>query len=150
MALTGPRGRWPSSIRRPGGGLAGLIHSWNSVLTISPLGYSQAIRQSTDNVKYPEHEGKVGTPRWVGWRLSSAISVGYMGTHLAVWSRPPRSGLLALYLIGLGLRGDRRRLPQDLQAEIDRHPSPNKTAGPGLRRASPSPCCRCSFPTSAG
>lgn len=68
--------------------------------------YSQAIRQSTDTVKYPEHQAKAGTPSMGGLAIILAILVAYLGTHLAFWIPPSASGLLALYLVvGLGLVG---------------------------------------------
>ena len=69
-------------------------------------GYSQAIRESTDTVKYPEHQSKSGTPSMGGLAIVLAAAGGYLVTHLAVWAPPTVSGLLALYLmVGLGLVG---------------------------------------------
>lgn len=69
-------------------------------------GYSQAIRMSGDGIQYPEHQGKRGTPSMGGLAIIVAVVVGYIAGHLAVWSPPSVSGLLALYLmVGLGLVG---------------------------------------------
>jgi phospho-N-acetylmuramoyl-pentapeptide-transferase len=93
--------------------LSGVI----SVLTVfvgTPLliklllkhGYSQAIRVSTDNEPYPEHEGKRGTPSMGGAAIIAGIVLGYGLTHLIWWTPPSPSALLVLYLgIGLGAVG---------------------------------------------
>jgi phospho-N-acetylmuramoyl-pentapeptide-transferase len=89
--------------------LSGII----SVLTVfigTPLliklllkrGYSQAIRVSTDDEPYPEHEGKRGTPSMGGAAILAGIVLGYGLTHLIWWTPPSPSALLVLYL-GLGL-----------------------------------------------
>jgi phospho-N-acetylmuramoyl-pentapeptide-transferase len=93
--------------------LSGII----SVLTVfigTPLliklllkhGYSQAIRVSTADEPYPEHEGKRGTPSMGGAAIIIAIVLGYGLTHLIWWTPPSPSALLVLYLgIGLGAVG---------------------------------------------
>jgi len=89
--------------------LSGII----SVLTVfigTPLliklllkrGYSQAIRVSTADEPYPEHEGKRGTPSMGGAAIIAGIVLGYGLTHLIWWIPPSPSALLVLYL-GLGL-----------------------------------------------
>ena len=89
--------------------LSGII----SVLTVfigTPLliklllkhGYSQAIRVSTEEEPYPEHEGKRGTPSMGGAAIIAGIVLGYGLTHLIWWTPPSPSALLVLYL-GLGL-----------------------------------------------
>ena len=87
------------------GGMAVLVTLFGTPLLIKFLnrrGYSQAIRQSTDDVQYPEHSAKVGTPSMGGVAIIIAILVGYFGTHLVFWSPPSASGMLALWLV-LGL-----------------------------------------------
>lgn len=93
--------------------LSGII----SVLTVflgTPLliklllkhGYSQAIRVSTADEPYPEHEGKRGTPSMGGAAIIVAIVLSYGLTHLIWWTPPSPSALLVLYLgIGLGAVG---------------------------------------------
>ena len=69
-------------------------------------GYSQAIRQSTADEPYPEHEGKRGTPSMGGLAIIVAVIVGYTGAHLYTWTPPSVSVLLAFWVtIGLGLVG---------------------------------------------
>ncbi len=69
-------------------------------------GYSQAIRVSTADEPYPEHEGKRGTPSMGGAAIIIAIVLGYGLTHLIWWTPPSPSALLVLYLgIGLGAVG---------------------------------------------
>ena len=69
-------------------------------------GYSQAIRQSTADEPYPEHEGKRGTPSMGGLAIIVAVVVGYTGAHLYTWTPPSVSVLLAFRVtIGLGLVG---------------------------------------------
>ena len=90
-------------------GIAGVVSLLGTPLLIRFLrqhGYSQAIRESTDDVKYPEHEGKRGTPSMGGVAILAGVVLGYFGTHLVFWDAPTASGLLALYLmVGLGLVG---------------------------------------------
>lgn len=69
-------------------------------------GYAQAIRVSTEDEPYPDHEGKRGTPSMGGVAILIAVLVGYFLTHLLVWRPVTPSGLLVLYLmVGLGLVG---------------------------------------------
>lgn len=90
-------------------GLAGLVSLLGTPLLIKFLrqhGYSQAIRQSTQDVQYPEHGGKVGTPSMGGLAIIGGVLIGYVATHLLFWTPPTASGLLALYLmVGLGMVG---------------------------------------------
>ena len=69
-------------------------------------GYSQAIRVSTEDEPYPEHEGKRGTPSMGGLAIIIGVVVAYVLTHLIFWTPPSPSGLLILYLmLGLGAVG---------------------------------------------
>jgi len=69
-------------------------------------GYSQAIRVSTVDLPYPEHEGKRGTPSMGGVAIIAAVVLGYGLTHLIFWTPPSPSALLVLYLmLGLGAVG---------------------------------------------
>lgn len=69
-------------------------------------GYEQAIRVSTANEPYPEHQGKRGTPSMGGVAIIIAVVLGYATPHLLAGRVPSASALLALYLmIGLGLVG---------------------------------------------
>jgi len=69
-------------------------------------GYAQAIRVSTADEHYPEHEGKRGTPSMGGLAILGGLLVGYFGAHLVAWRVPSVSGLLAVYLtVGLGVVG---------------------------------------------
>ena len=68
--------------------------------------YAQAIRVSTADEPYPEHEGKRGTPSMGGLAILAGLVLGYLAAHVAVWRWPSVSGLLALYLtLGLGAVG---------------------------------------------
>jgi phospho-N-acetylmuramoyl-pentapeptide-transferase len=90
-------------------GIAGLVSLLGTPALIKFLrqhGYSQAIRESTDDVQYPAHEGKVGTPSMGGLAIIGGLLFGYFGTHLLFWEPPTSTGLLALYLtVGLGMVG---------------------------------------------
>lgn len=69
-------------------------------------GYAQAIRVSTEDEPYPDHEGKRGTPSMGGVAIIVGVLVGYLATHLLTWRPVTASGLLVLYLmVGLGLVG---------------------------------------------
>ena len=61
-------------------------------------GLAQAIKQSSDNAIYPDHEHKRGTPSMGGLVIIFAVLVGYFGSHLIFWTPPSASGLLVLYL----------------------------------------------------
>ena len=65
-------------------------------------GYAQAIRVSTEDEPYPEHEGKRGTPSMGGVAIVSAVVVAYGLTHLLFWQPPTASAILVLFLM-LGL-----------------------------------------------
>ena len=67
---------------------------------------AQAIRVSTADEPYPEHEAKVGTPSMGGLAILAGLLVGYFGAHLVAWRPPSWSALLAIYLtVGLGCVG---------------------------------------------
>lgn len=69
-------------------------------------GYAQAIRVSSADELYPEHEGKRGTPSMGGLAILAGLILGYAAAHLLPPRAPTVSGLLALYLtVGLGLVG---------------------------------------------
>lgn len=69
-------------------------------------GYAQAIRESSDDILYPEHGSKRGTPSMGGLAIVGSVIGGYVLTHLIAWQPPSVSGLLALWLmVGLGLVG---------------------------------------------
>jgi len=91
------------------GGISMLITLLGTPLLIRLLqkhGYSQAIRMSTDDIQYPEHTGKLGTPSMGGAAMIVAIVIAYSLVHLVFWTWPSVSGLLALWLvIGLGAVG---------------------------------------------
>ena len=73
---------------------------------LSRRGLSQAIRESTDGINYPEHGGKRGTPSMGGLAIIGSVVLGYAAAHLVSWTAPTATGLLALYLmVGLGLVG---------------------------------------------
>lgn len=67
-------------------------------------GYAQAIRVSTEDEPYPEHEAKRGTPSMGGVAIVLAVLVSYLLTHLLLWQPPTPSALLVLFLM-LGLGG---------------------------------------------
>lgn len=91
------------------GVIATLVTFFGTPLLIRWLrrhGLSQAIRQSTDTVSYPAHEGKKGTPSMGGVAILVGVLAGYFLTHLVTWRPVTASGLLLLFLIvGLGLVG---------------------------------------------
>lgn len=93
--------------------LAGAIAALMSLIGTPALikflrnrGYAQAIRESSDDVMYPEHGSKRGTPSMGGLAIVGSVIGGYALTHLIAWQPPSVSGLLALWLmVGLGLVG---------------------------------------------
>lgn len=69
-------------------------------------GYSQAIRVSTEDEPYPEHEGKRGTPSMGGVAIILAVLLGYFASHLVSGRPPSVSALLTIFLmVGLGFVG---------------------------------------------
>ena len=69
-------------------------------------GYAQAIRVSTIDEPYPQHQGKKGTPSMGGLAILGGLIIGYFLAHLLIWRLPTVSGLLALFLTcGLGVVG---------------------------------------------
>ena len=69
-------------------------------------GYSQAIRVSTEDEPYPEHEGKRGTPSMGGAAIIVAVLLGYFSSHLISGRVPSASALLTIFLmVGLGFVG---------------------------------------------
>ncbi len=73
---------------------------------LSRRGYAQAIRVTTETGKYPDHEGKRGTPSMGGVAILAGVLAGYFITHLVTWRPLTASGLLILFLmVGLGLVG---------------------------------------------
>lgn len=61
-------------------------------------GLAQAIRQSSEDVQYPDHEAKVGTPSMGGAAFLVALVLGYSIAHLITWRPPSYAGLLAFFL----------------------------------------------------
>ena len=69
-------------------------------------GYSQAIRESHDGINFPEHEHKKGTPSMGGLAILAAVVGGYGAAHVATWTPPSASALVAFVLVfGLGAVG---------------------------------------------
>jgi phospho-N-acetylmuramoyl-pentapeptide-transferase len=69
-------------------------------------GYAQAIRSSSEDLNYPDHESKRGTPSMGGVAIIVGVVLSYLLTHLIAWRPLTPSGLLILYLmVGLGLVG---------------------------------------------
>jgi phospho-N-acetylmuramoyl-pentapeptide-transferase len=61
-------------------------------------GLAQAIRQSSHDVQYPDHEAKVGTPSMGGAAFLVALVLGYSIAHLITWRPPSYAALLAFLL----------------------------------------------------
>ena len=69
-------------------------------------GRAQAIRVSDGDIKYPEHNSKVGTPSMGGLAILGGTIVGYSMAHLMLWRPPTLSALLAIGLMfGLAIVG---------------------------------------------
>ncbi len=67
-------------------------------------GYAQAIRDGSEGINYPAHEGKRGTPSMGGLMIVGGTILGYGIAHLYTWSSPTASGVLVLLLMA-GLAG---------------------------------------------
>ncbi len=84
------------------GALATLFSLIGTPLLINFLrkrGIAQAIRESTDNINYPEHGSKRGTPSMGGVAIVGSVILAYFLAHLIVMRPPTASGLLAIYLM---------------------------------------------------
>jgi phospho-N-acetylmuramoyl-pentapeptide-transferase len=62
-------------------------------------GIAQAIRESTEDVNYPEHGSKRGTPSMGGVAIVGSVVLAYFLAHLVLGQPVTASGLLAIYLM---------------------------------------------------
>ncbi|MBU6147279.1 MAG: phospho-N-acetylmuramoyl-pentapeptide-transferase [Actinomycetales bacterium] len=62
-------------------------------------GHAQAIRVSENGVRYPAHEGKVGTPSMGGLMIGAGALFGYATAHALTLTPPTVSALLAMGLM---------------------------------------------------
>jgi phospho-N-acetylmuramoyl-pentapeptide-transferase len=62
-------------------------------------GIAQAIRESTQDVNYPEHGSKRGTPSMGGVAIVGSVVLAYFFAHLILMQPVTASGLLAIYLM---------------------------------------------------
>lgn len=89
--------------------VAGIVSLFGTPLLIRYLrshGYSQAIRVSTEDEPYPEHQGKHGTPSMGGVAIIAAVVIGYAASHLVAQRLPSATVVLTMYLmLGLGFIG---------------------------------------------
>jgi phospho-N-acetylmuramoyl-pentapeptide-transferase len=84
------------------GALATMFSLIGTPLLINLLrkrGIAQAIRESTEDVHYPEHGSKRGTPSMGGVAIVGSVILAYFLAHLIMGSTPTVSGLLAIYLM---------------------------------------------------
>lgn len=86
--------------------LAGAFATVFSLIGTPPLinllrkrGIAQAIRESTEDVNYPEHGSKRGTPSMGGVAIVSSVVLAYFLAHLVLGQPVTASGLLAIYLM---------------------------------------------------
>ena len=84
------------------GALATLFSLIGTPLLINLLrnrGIAQAIRESTEDINYPEHGSKRGTPSMGGVAIVGSVILAYFLAHLIMMRPPTVSGLLAIYLM---------------------------------------------------
>jgi len=62
-------------------------------------GIAQAIRESTEDINYPEHGSKRGTPSMGGLAIVGSVVLAYFLAHLVLGQPVTASGLLAIYLM---------------------------------------------------
>ena len=62
-------------------------------------GIAQAIRESTEDINYPEHGSKRGTPSMGGVAIVGSVVLAYFLAHLVLGQPVAASGLLAIYLM---------------------------------------------------
>lgn len=91
------------------GAFAALFSLIGTPLLINMLrkrGIAQAIRESTQDVNYPEHGSKRGTPSMGGVAIVGSVVLAYFLAHLVLGQPVTASGLLAIYLmVALSLVG---------------------------------------------
>ena len=91
------------------GALATMFSLIGTPLLINLLrkrGIAQAIRESTEDISYPEHGSKRGTPSMGGVAIVGSVVLAYFLAHLILMRPPTASGLLAIYLmVALSLVG---------------------------------------------
>ena len=84
------------------GALATMFSLIGTPLLINLLrkrGIAQAIRESTEDVNYPAHDSKRGTPAMGGVAIVGSVVLAYFLAHLIMVRPPTASGLLAIYLM---------------------------------------------------
>ncbi|MGA0003917.1 MAG: phospho-N-acetylmuramoyl-pentapeptide-transferase [Candidatus Nanopelagicales bacterium] len=84
------------------GALATMFSLIGTPLLINLLrkrGIAQAIRESTEDINYPEHGSKRGTPSMGGVAIVGSVILAYFLAHLIMMRPPTVSGLLAIYLM---------------------------------------------------
>ena len=84
------------------GALATMFSLIGTPLLINLLrkrGIAQAIRESTQDVNYPEHGSKRGTPSMGGVAIVGSVVLAYFFAHLILMQPVTASGLLAIYLM---------------------------------------------------
>ena len=84
------------------GALATMFSLIGTPLLINLLrkrGIAQAIRESTEDVNYPAHGSKRGTPAMGGVAIVGSVVLAYFLAHLIMVRPPTASGLLAIYLM---------------------------------------------------
>jgi phospho-N-acetylmuramoyl-pentapeptide-transferase len=84
------------------GALATIFSLIGTPLLINLLrkrGIAQAIRESTENINYPDHGSKRGTPSMGGLAIVGSVILAYFLAHLIMMRAPTVSGLLAIYLM---------------------------------------------------
>lgn len=84
------------------GGFATVFSLIGTPLLINILrkrGITQAIRESTEDVNYPEHGSKRGTPSMGGVAIVGSVVLAYFLAHLVLGQPITASGLLAIYLM---------------------------------------------------
>jgi phospho-N-acetylmuramoyl-pentapeptide-transferase len=84
------------------GGFATVFSLIGTPLLINILrkrGIAQAIRESTEEVNYPEHGSKRGTPSMGGVAIVGSVVLAYFLAHLVLGQPITASGLLAIYLM---------------------------------------------------
>jgi phospho-N-acetylmuramoyl-pentapeptide-transferase len=84
------------------GAFAALFSLIGTPLLINLLrnrGIAQAIRESSEEEKYPEHGSKRGTPSMGGVAIVTSVLLAYFLAHLVSRQPVTASGLLAIYLM---------------------------------------------------
>jgi phospho-N-acetylmuramoyl-pentapeptide-transferase len=79
--------------------LVGLFFTPLVIRWLRDHGYAQAIRETTDDIAFPDHGSKRGTPSMGGVVIVLGTLVGYIASHILTLTGPSASAMCVLFLM---------------------------------------------------